>query len=95
MDAQRRSCPRFRLGDRARTTIDMDLGRDDDETAANADFDAAQQTDLSDYFGFDIVRTGLLDDADVAGAVRYRVRSSLDGRRFEDFVVDVGFSASI
>jgi hypothetical protein len=82
----------FRLGDRARATVDMDLGRHDDEAAASADFDAALQADLGDYFGFDMVRTVKLDEADVAGAVRYRVRASLAGRRFEDFVVDVGFS---
>jgi hypothetical protein len=85
----------FRLGSRARSTVDMDLGRHDDETATRADFDAAQETDLGDYFEFDIVRTALLDEADVAGAIRYRVRASLAGRRFEDFVVDVGFSETI
>jgi len=32
----------FRLGDRARTTVDMDLARDDDEADANADFNTAR-----------------------------------------------------
>jgi hypothetical protein len=85
----------FRLGDRARATVDMDLGRHDDEAGASEDFDVASRADLGDYFEFDIVRTALLDEADVAGAVRYRVRASLAGRRFEEFVVDVGFSAAI
>ena len=82
----------FRLRDRARATIDMDLARQGDEVAADADFRVAQAADLGDYFTFEIVRTGLLDEADVAGAVRYRVRASLAGRRFEDLVVDVGFA---
>jgi hypothetical protein len=82
----------FRLGDRARATVDMDLGRHDDEANASIDLVAAQRRDLDDYFAFDIVRTPILDDADVAGTVRYRVRASLAGRRFEEFVVDVGFA---
>jgi hypothetical protein len=82
----------FRLGDQARATIDMDLGRHDDDTAANHDFIAARLTDLGDYFAFTIDQTPILDEADVAGAVRYRARASLAGRRFEDFIVDVGFS---
>src|SRR5438067_11342975 len=47
----------FRLHDRARATIDMDLARQDDEAAANADFRAAQAADLGDYFTFEIART--------------------------------------
>jgi predicted nucleotidyltransferase component of viral defense system len=82
----------FRLGDRARTTVDMDLACQDDESAANADFRAVEGVDLSDHFSFEIARTALLDAADVAGAVRYRVRVSVAGRRFEELVVDVGFA---
>jgi hypothetical protein len=82
----------FRLGDRARTTVDMDLACQDGEASADADLNAAQRTDLGDHLTFEIARTGILDDADVAGATRYRARASLAGRRFEDFVVDVGFA---
>jgi hypothetical protein len=70
----------------------MDLARQDDQDAAAADFAAAQRAEIGDHFSFEIARTALLDDADVAGAVRVRVRASLAGRRFEDFVVDVGFA---
>jgi len=82
----------FRLGDRARATIDMDLGRQDGEASADADLRAAQAADLGDYFTFEITRKAQLDDADVAGAVRYRVNVSLAARRFEGLVVDVGFT---
>ena len=82
----------FRLHDRARATIDMDLARQDDEAAANADFRAAQAADLGDYFTFEIARTARLHEADAGGAVRYKVSASLAGRRFEDLVVDVGFA---
>jgi hypothetical protein len=82
----------YRLGDRARTTKDVDLQRQDGEAAANADFRAAEQDDLGDHFTFAVQRTELLDEADVAGAVRYRVRCSLADRRFEEFLVDIGFA---
>jgi hypothetical protein len=82
----------LRLRERARATIDMDLGRRDDESSAMTDFRAAMRVDLGDYFEIMVQRTSLLDLADVAGAVRYRVRALLDMRRFEEFVVDVGFS---
>src|SRR4051794_19062357 len=85
----------FRLGDRARSTVDMDLGRYDDEAGATADFAAAQRADLSDGFGFEITRTARLDNTDTAGVVRYRVLATLAGRRFEEVVVDVGFSETI
>src|SRR4051812_45248344 len=73
----------------------MDLGRYDDEAGATADFAAAQRADLSDGFGFEITRTARLDNTDTAGAVRYRVLATLAGRRFEEVVVDVGFSETI
>jgi hypothetical protein len=40
---------------------------------------------------FHIERTPILDEADVAGAVRYRVEAKLADRRFEAVLVDVGF----
>lgn len=82
----------FRLSGRARSTVDMDLARQDDEDAAAVDFAAAQRAELDDYFTFDIVRTKVFEDADVAGAIRYRGRADLAGRQFDSFVVDVGFS---
>jgi hypothetical protein len=82
----------FRFGDRARTTMDVDLTRQDDEAAASTDFRAAELADLADYFNFDIGRSSQFDRADMGGAIRYQVRSSLGGRRFEEFVVDVAFA---
>lgn len=81
----------FRLGPWFRTTKDLDLGRQDSEEAATADFLAAQSVDLGDYFTFAIERTGPLD-SDMEGAtVRYHMTAQLAGRRFEDVKVDVGF----
>ena len=48
----------FRLGERTRTTKDMDLVRRDDEAAATSDLIAAQAVDLDDFFTFDIEKVG-------------------------------------
>ncbi len=82
----------YRLGSRARTTKDMDLGRHDDEVAATADLRAAQRLDLGDLFVFQIERTSHLDATLEGAAVRYRVRAELAGRPFETVTIDIGFS---
>jgi len=85
----------LRLGARSRTTKDMDLARDDDDEAATTDLLAAQVLDLGDYFTFAIERTGKLDVALEGAAVRYHVAAALDGRPFEDVIVDIGFADPI
>ncbi len=82
----------LRLGARSRTTRDMDLARRGDEEEATADLLAAQAVDLGDYFTFAIERTGRLDAALDGAAVRYHVAAALDGRPFEEVIVDVGFA---
>lgn len=82
----------LRLGLRARTTKDIDLGRADDEEAATEHLEAATHIDLGDFFVFEVRRTPALDSATGFHAVRYTVRADLDGRRFEQFPVDVAFS---
>jgi hypothetical protein len=81
----------FRVGATFRTTKDLDLGRQDNEEAATADFLTAQSVDLGDYFTFVIERTRKLDAALEGAAVRYHVIAELAGRPFEDATVDVGF----
>jgi hypothetical protein len=81
----------FRLGARSRTTKDLDLGRQDNEEAATADFLAAQSLDLGDYFTFAIERTKKLDAMLEGVAVRYHVVAELAGRVFEEVTLDVGF----
>ncbi len=48
----------FRLGERTRTTKDMDLVRGDNEGAATSDLIFAQAIDLEDFFTFDIEKAG-------------------------------------
>lgn len=83
----------YRLGNRARTTKDMDLGRQDDAAAATADLMAAAALDLGDYVRYAIEQTEALAHLEDGVAVRYRVRTELAGRVFERVVVDVGFDA--
>lgn len=84
----------FRLGPEFRTTKDMDLGRQDSEEEATADFVAAQSFDLGDYFNFAVERTRKLDATEGA-AVRYHVSAELAGRPFEDVTVDVSFGEAL
>jgi hypothetical protein len=85
----------FRMGDRTRTTKDMDLFHRDNETAASADLISAQAVEIDDYFTFDIEKVGARAEEDEGLALRYRVRAELAGRRFEEVMVDIGFSDSL
>lgn len=81
----------LRLGGRARTTKDLDLGRQDTAESALQDLDAVTSTDLGDYFAFTIEQTQDLEQMEDGVAVRYRVQARLAGRRFESVVLDIGF----
>lgn len=81
----------YRFGTRARATKDMDLATQAGEEAATSDLLAAGDLDLGDYFTLAIERTAKLDQLVEGSAVRFHVRADLAGRRFEDFVVDIGF----
>jgi Nucleotidyl transferase AbiEii toxin, Type IV TA system len=85
----------FRLAATTRSTKDIDLGRDDDETAAIRDITAIQQLAMDDFFTFAATRTDELDDTDEFSAVRFHVTAQLAGRTFEQFLVDIGFSDTI
>lgn len=83
----------YRFGAAARPTGDIDLAAAAGEDTATADLLAAAALDLGDFFTFAVERTARLDQLLEGSAVRYHVRVDLAGRRFEDFVVDVGFDA--
>lgn len=82
----------FRMGERTRTTKDMDLVRQDDEESATADLVACESVDLDDFFVFAIQKAGRIIEEQDGGAVRYRVRAELASRLFENVIVDIGFS---
>lgn len=81
----------YRFRTRARTTKDVDLTGPDSEATAISALVAVQSIDLGDYFRFAVTRTERLQGMEQGRAVRFSVRSTLAGRTFEDFVVDVGF----
>ncbi|GAC1513510.1 MAG: hypothetical protein NVS1B3_18000 [Candidatus Dormibacteraceae bacterium] len=85
----------YRLGPGTRTTMDVDLGRSDDERTATEDFIKAQAADLDDFFVFAVERTTRLDELQEGVAVRYHLDAELGGRTFEAIIVDVAFTDSI
>jgi Nucleotidyl transferase AbiEii toxin, Type IV TA system len=81
----------YRLGAKARTTMDVDVAGRGGEDATTADLLATGELDLGDHFSFAIERTTKLDQLVEGPAVRYHVRADLAGRLFEEFNLDVGF----
>jgi hypothetical protein len=85
----------FRLGDQARSTIDLDLYRVQNAAAALSDLIAAQSLDLGDFFTFSITQTAALDRLTDGNAIRYRVIASIGRRVFERVALDVGFAQNL
>jgi hypothetical protein len=81
----------LRLDGRARSTQDVDLAWFGDASTADETLTAVQQLNLSDYFALHVERTSLLDNADVDGAIRFRVECALAHRHLAAFHLDVGF----
>jgi hypothetical protein len=85
----------YRFGDRARATKDIDLlfvpplGMLDDELSR------IENADLGDFFTVTIKRTRKLDGLIDGSATRFHIQADLDDRKFEEFIVDVGFDAPI
>ena len=80
----------YRLGTKARTTMDIDLAGPGGKDVATADLLATGELDLGDHFSFAIERTGKFDQFVEGSADRYHVRADLAGRLFEEFLLDVG-----
>jgi hypothetical protein len=84
----------LRLEDKARTTKDIDVLALIDANEILSSLRVAGALDLSDWFSFEI-RQGEGRDPLPLGGARFHVRSLLDGRRFEEFHVDVGIGDPI
>jgi hypothetical protein len=80
----------LRLGDRARTTKDIDVLLTKPSADIHQALVHAALLDVGDWFRFEVERP--MDNVAVheAGGVRFQVRGLLDGRRFETFHIDVG-----
>lgn len=74
----------LRLGDRARTTKDMDMLALAHRLAVTEALRAAGATDLGDWFAFEISDPAPIPGAGLGG-LRHAVQALLDGRTFEQF----------
>ena len=80
----------LRLPDTARATLDIDIEwRGEQDRLIDTLIDASALR-TADFFAFSIERAATDDDR-FAGSQRFRVESSLAGRLFEAFPLDVGF----
>lgn len=82
----------FRMGGRARMTIDLDLANQGQIGLADIDMTAVQSVDLNDFFTFAIRTAPAFGPFPEHSTVRYRALAKLDDSKFEEFVVDVVFS---
>lgn len=80
----------LRLGQRARTTKDMDVMWRQSTSDLHQLLVNAAALDLNDWFHFIVERPSTGQTALLEGGRRFNVHTLLDGRRFELFHVDVG-----
>jgi len=80
----------LRLGEKARTTKDIDLLLQHAAGQAHELISSAAMIDLGDWFAFEVERAVQIEHRDEPLSSRYPVHALLDGRTFERFHVDVG-----
>ena len=80
----------LRFGDRSRTTRDLDLLQVEPGADSWNELREAAGIDAQDWFEFEIAMPVEIPGEDQPGGQRFAVQSRLDGRRFEDFHIDVG-----
>ena len=80
----------LRLGQRARTTKDMDVMWRLSAADLHQLLTHAASQDINDWFRFVVERTQAEEDLLLGGGKRFYVRALLDSRPFESFHVDVG-----
>jgi hypothetical protein len=85
----------LRIGERARTTKDIDLLMQHATVAVHDALSEAAFVDMEDWFSFDVGRAVRTDLGDQPGVSRYPAHALLDGRIFERFHVDIGVGDSI
>jgi hypothetical protein len=79
----------LRLGDRARTTKDIDLLAKEQENKIYPALQAAGFLDLGDWFSYEVAQA-IESAIEGPSVLRFRVRALLDNRTFESFHIDVG-----
>ncbi len=81
----------LRLGERARTTKDIDVLLLTPHEDVHQSLVRAALLDLGDWFQFQVERSPAEVPAEPVGGVRFQVQGLLDRRRFETFHIDVGW----
>lgn len=83
----------LRLGERARTTKDIDVSATKRWTQGETlvHLQAAAYLGLSDWFGFEVGEPAEAATGAPGRGFRFPVRCLLDGRQFENFHLDVGY----
>lgn len=79
----------LRLGDRARTTKDIDLLAKEQKNKIHPTLQAAGFLDLGDWFSFEVASAAEIA-VEGPSVLRFSVRALLDSRAFESFHIDVG-----
>jgi len=85
----------LRIGDKSRTTKDIDLLLRVHPKESHAFLRNAGSLELGDWFHFEVARPSEDIEGDQERILRFPVRALLDGRTFEEFHVDVGFGDPI
>ncbi len=85
----------LRLGERARTTKDIDLQARAAPPRLHASLAQAAALALGDWFQFEVAQSDRLSPDQIGGATRFEVQALLDGRPFENFHVDIGASSPV
>lgn len=80
----------YRLRERARTTLDLDLVWRAGHVEIARHMVVLQTISLDDFFTFSSTRVSGEDQVGPFRSSRYRVTAELAGRRFEDVLLDVG-----
>ena len=84
----------LRLGNRARTTKDIDVFTTMYKERIHSALGDAGVLDLDDWFEFEVSQSGRVATEGFGGE-RYHIRALLDGRTFERFILDVGMDDPI
>lgn len=79
----------LRLGDRARTTKDIDLLSIEQKNKIQPALQAAGFFDLGDWFSFEVASATEIA-VEGPSVLRFNIRTLLDSRAFESFHIDVG-----
>lgn len=87
----------YRLGQRSRATKDLDMVRIGAEAVANRDLQRAADSEIGDYFVFDVIRTSAVPGDHEPGAhvERLRLRASVAGRLFEEVSLDLDYTGPV